>query len=156
MEWAKDLTPEQFLSCLSRFVARTSDNAPQFKVVKLAIDKLRSETLIVYNERLVALVKRSLQKGIGRKLLALDQLVTILTKVEVIINTRPLTYVWDEFDSGFTLTPAHFLTSHFEPLMMTSMEEKGADEDYNSVNIFTWNMEKGSTTIELLLEYVER
>ena len=40
--------------------------------------------------------------------------------------------------------------------MMTSMEEKGADEDYNSVNIFTWNMEKGSTTIELLLEYVER
>ena len=100
MEWAKDLTPEQFLSCLRRFVARKgkpqliiSDNAPQFKVVKLAIDKLRSETLIVYNERLVALVKRSLQKGIGRKLLALDQLVTILTKVEAIINTRPLTYV---------------------------------------------------------------
>ena len=46
---------------------------------------------------------------------------------------------------GFTLTPAHFLTSHFEPLMMTSMEERGADEDYNPVkDSATWNMEKGT------------
>ena len=167
LEWAKNLTPEQFLSCLRRFVARRgkpqliiSDNAPQFKVVKLAIDKQWKQVMLNkevrhdikeggikwqftialspwqgrFYERLVALVKRSLQKGIGRKRLTLDQLVTILTEVEAIINTRPLTYVYDEFDSGFTLTPAHFLTSHFEPLMIMSMEERGADEDYNLVN----------------------
>ena len=86
-----------------------------------------------FYERLVALVKRSLQKGIGCKRLTLDQLVTILTEVEAIINTRPLMYVYDEFDSGFTLTPAHFLTSYFEPLMITSMEERGAYKDYNPV-----------------------
>ena len=79
----------------------------------------------IFYERLVALVKRSLQKRIGRKRLTLDQLVTILTEVEAIINTHPLRYVYDEFDSGFTLTPAHFLTSHFEPLMIMSMEERG-------------------------------
>ena len=46
LEWVKNLTPKQFLSCLRRFVARRgkpqliiSDNAPQFKVVKVAIDK---------------------------------------------------------------------------------------------------------------------
>ena len=55
----------------------------------------------VFYERLVALVKRSLQKGIRRKCLTLDQLVTILTEVEAIINTCPLTYVYDEFDSRF-------------------------------------------------------
>ena len=39
LEWAKNLIPEQFLSCLRRFVARRgkpqliiSDNALQFKV----------------------------------------------------------------------------------------------------------------------------
>jgi len=45
LEWVKDLTLQQFLSCFRRFVARRgkpqsviSDNAPQFKVVKTAID----------------------------------------------------------------------------------------------------------------------
>ena len=133
LEWVKNLTPEQFLSCLRRFVARRgkpqliiSDNAPQFKVVKVAIDKqwkhvMQDEDVRHYikeggikwqfttalspwkggfYERLVALVKRSLQKGIGQKQLTLDQLVTILTEVESVVNTRPLTYVYDEFDSG--------------------------------------------------------
>ena len=42
----KDLTPEQFLSCLRRYAARRgnpqliiSDNAPQFKVVKTAVGR---------------------------------------------------------------------------------------------------------------------
>ena len=60
--------------------------------------------------------------------MTLDQLVTILT-VEAIINTCPLTYVYDEFDSGFTPTPAHFLRT----INDESMEERGADEDYNPV-----------------------
>ena len=53
LEWAKNLTPEQFLSCLRRFVARRgkpqlkiSDNAPQFKVVKLAIDKQWKQVML--------------------------------------------------------------------------------------------------------------
>ena len=46
LEWVKNLTPDQFVSCLRRFIARRgkpqliiSDNAPQFKVVKTAIDR---------------------------------------------------------------------------------------------------------------------
>ena len=45
LEWVKDLTPQRCLASLRRFVARwgklqsvISDNAPQFKVVKTAID----------------------------------------------------------------------------------------------------------------------
>ena len=83
-----------------------------------------------YYERLVGLVKRSLRKSIGQKCLVLEQLITILTEVEAIINTRPLNYVYDEFDSGFTLTPAHFLSSQFLPLLMTNRNVNEIDSDY--------------------------
>ena len=45
----------------------------------------------------------------GRKLLYWDKLTTLLAEVEAILNTRPLTYVYEEFSSGFVLTPANFL-----------------------------------------------
>ena len=45
LEWVKDLTSQQFLASLRRFIARQgkpqsaiSDNAPQFKVAKTTID----------------------------------------------------------------------------------------------------------------------
>ena len=62
----------------------------------------------VFYERLVGLVKQSLRKGMGRKILYWDKLMTLLIKVEAIISTHPLTYVYEEFKSGFVLTPAHF------------------------------------------------
>ena len=163
LEWVMNLTPDQFLSCLRRFVARRGkpqliicDNAPQFKVVKTAVDRQWQQLMVDedvrqyvsesgvrwqfttalapwqggYYERLVGLVKRSLRKSIGQKRFTLEQLVTTLTEIEAIINTRPLTYVYDEFDSGFTLTPAHFLSSYFLPLLMTNRDANEDDSDY--------------------------
>ena len=70
-----------------------------------------------------------MQKSIGQKQLTLEQHITILAEVEGIVNTHLLTYFNDEFDSGFTLTPAHFLMSYFSPLIMASTD---MDEiDYN-------------------------
>jgi len=43
------------------------------------------------------------------------------------VNTCPLTYVYDE---GFTLTPIHFLMSHFEPLLVSASNDDGNDDDY--------------------------
>ena len=40
------------------------------------------------------LVKQGLRKGIGRKLLLWDKLIT---EVEAIINTHPFTYVYGDF-----------------------------------------------------------
>ena len=50
-----------------------------------------------FYERLVDLVKQGLRKGIGRKLLSWDKLITMITEVEAIIDTCPLTYVYGDF-----------------------------------------------------------
>ena len=61
-----------------------------------------------FYERLVGLVKQGLRKGIDCKLLSWNKLLTMITEVEAIINARPSTYVYGDFLSDFTLTPAHF------------------------------------------------
>ena len=125
-----------------------SDNATQFKLVKNVIDKQWKELTLDeevvsylsnngirwqfttalapwqggFFERLVGLVKRCLRKGIGVKRLTLDQFVVILAEVEAVVNTRPLTYVYDDFNSGFTLTPAHFLNSNLKPFPLMDTE----------------------------------
>ena len=64
---------------------------------------------------LVGLVKHGSRKGIGHKLLSWDKLITMITEVEAIIDTRPLTYAYGDFLSGFTSTPAHFLLHTCSP-----------------------------------------
>ena len=41
-----------------------------------------------------------------------NQLATILTKVEAVINSRPFIYIEDDIDSSITLTPMNFLSLH--------------------------------------------
>ena len=41
----------------------------------------------------------------------------MVTEVEAIINTRPSTYVYGDFMSGFTLTRAQFLTGNLDTVI---------------------------------------
>ena len=127
-----------------------SDNAAQFKLVKTVIDEqwrqiaLHDEVVTYlssngikwqfttalapwqggFYERLVRLVKQCLRKGIGLRRLTLDQFIVTLSEVEAVVNTRPLTYVYEEFKSGFSLIPAHFLNSNLRcfPLMDSEID----------------------------------
>ena len=51
------------------------------------------------------------------------------SNVEAIINTRPLTYVYGDFLSGFTLTPAHFLTANLDTVIPFNVDNC-EDVDY--------------------------
>jgi hypothetical protein len=63
-----------------------------------------------FYERLVGLVKSTLRTSIRRKLLNWTDFVTLLTEAEAVVNSRPLTYVNSDIDSGFqALRPCDFL-----------------------------------------------
>ena len=58
-------------------------------------------------ERLVRNVKEPLHKVLGKPLLSFSELATVLTRIEAVINTRPLTTVSDDVRDLTPITPAH-------------------------------------------------
>ena len=52
-------------------------------------------------------MKRCLRKVLGNARLTYDELLTVLTEVEATLNSRPLTYDYDNPYEGEVLTPAH-------------------------------------------------
>ena len=120
--------PETDLA-LRRFVARRgmpdvvwSDNAKGFQAEKEHLLKTlgsegpewrfiapRAPWWGGWWERLVGTVKSALRKTLGRRRLCRRELETVLHEVESCVNSRPLTFVGDELDSGRQLTPSQFL-----------------------------------------------
>ena len=61
-------------------------------------------------ERLLRSTKRCLVKVVGRWLLIFAELSTILVEIEAVINSRPLTYVFDDSDGiSYPLTPSQLI-----------------------------------------------
>ena len=75
--------------------------------------------------RLVGVVKASLRKTLHLSSLCEDELRTVLTELENVINQRPLTYVSDLPDSIPALTPAHFLTANY-PMVEPWVQDSGS------------------------------
>ena len=57
-------------------------------------------------ERMVGLVKRILRKILGNALLNKDEMHTVLVEVEGILNSRPLTYIFEGDFNVDILTPS--------------------------------------------------
>ena len=56
---------------------------------------------------MVKSTKRCLRKVVGKAKIYYDELLGIITEIEAVINSRPLTYVSAE-DLDEPLTPSHF------------------------------------------------
>ena len=64
-------------------------------------------------ERLTQSVKRSIKKTVGRTSLGYDELNTLVVEVESLINSRHLTYIYDDEESiSHPLTPSHLISGH--------------------------------------------
>ena len=138
LDLVPDLTTSSFLRSLKRFTARrglprrfVSDNGKTFKAAAKAIQAIVKSREVQEHltglgvewkfnverapwwgglfERMVRSTKRCLRKNIGRAKLTYDELLTSLIEVEMVVNSRPLTYVAPD-DLQEPLTPAHFLT----------------------------------------------
>lgn len=52
-------------------------------------------------------MKEPLRKALGKALLSYQELATVLTRIEAVINSRPLTTVSDDIRDLTPITPAH-------------------------------------------------
>ena len=60
-------------------------------------------------ERMIKSTKRCLKKALGKARLTYEELLTVLTEVECILNSRPLTYLYPD-DLEEPLTPSHLIS----------------------------------------------
>ncbi|XP_043219625.1 uncharacterized protein LOC122380499 isoform X1 [Amphibalanus amphitrite] len=65
-------------------------------------------------ERLVSSVKRALRVVLGNQCVSEEVLCTVLTEIEFVLNSRPLTYVSTDIGDPEPLTPNHFVLGYPE------------------------------------------
>lgn len=140
LDLVPDLNATTFIRSFKRFSARrgvparmVSDNAKTFKSATKIISKVLShpevqchftELRMEWNfnlekapwwggifERMIKSAKRCLKKVVGRASLKYDKLLTIVTEVEAVLNSRPLSYVsMDDIEEP--LTPSHLILGY--------------------------------------------
>ena len=139
LELTRGLNVQDFLLAFRRFASRRglpatiqSDNAKTFQSSSKEIRKIArspevwrylTNNRITWNfivekapwwggywERLVRSIKSPIKKVIGRSTVSYDEMCTLLTEVEAVINARPLTYVYDDEESvSYPLTPSDLI-----------------------------------------------
>jgi hypothetical protein len=154
LELVIDMTALSFLRAFRRFASRRSlpsrmisDNASTFLSavdnIKAILDHPTVKQHLVTNnvqwtfipkrapwfggfyERLIGITKTTLKKVLGRASVTLDELTTLLTEVEAVINDRPITYVTSDANDVTPLTPSHFVNGR----MITPLPHKLLDND---------------------------
>ena len=81
-------------------------------------------------ERMVQTVKRSLRKILRRTNITYNELLTVITEIEGIINCRPLCYMYSD-DIEEALTPSHLLTGK------RLMSQRDTPDQINEENVQT-------------------
>nr|CAI5833897.1 unnamed protein product [Callosobruchus analis] len=138
LELASDLTTEAFLAAFRRFVSRRgrctdvySDQGTNFigaynqmkEFAKVASEKLSlkwhfnppaSPHFNGLSEAGVKSVKTHLRRVVGDQTMTYEELYTLLSQIEALLNSRPLTPLSMDPNDLSALTPGHFLT--MEPL----------------------------------------
>jgi hypothetical protein len=129
LELASSLTSHEFVLAFRRFASRRavpkvvySDNAKTFpgsqKELQNTYGHLAPKWKFIvprspwwggWWERLVRSVKGAIKKTVGKGSITKVELETLLSEIEFIINSRPLTFIGDDVTINRPLTPNHFL-----------------------------------------------
>ena len=80
-------------------------------------------------ERMVGLMKKCLKKIVGQAVLTQDELLTTITEVEAILNSRPISYISTE-DIEEPLTPSHLIIGR-RICNLPDITESSDDADFN-------------------------
>ena len=101
---------------------------------------------------MVKLAKRCLKKSVGRARLTYDEVLTVLAELEMILNSRPLSYVSSE-DIEESLTPSHLLIGHRVlnlPDTAVTCSEGDVDED---IDVSQKSLSKRARHLSVIMEY---
>ncbi|UYV63786.1 hypothetical protein LAZ67_2005619, partial [Cordylochernes scorpioides] len=137
LELVTSLSTEAFIQALRRFIARRgrptviySDNGNNFVGANNALKALNWKKIVLdqnlhkiswkfipptaawwggWWERLIRSIKDLLVRILGQSSVYYEEMSTILCDAEAIINSRPLTYIHEDFDSLIPLSPSMFL-----------------------------------------------
>ncbi|GFQ83656.1 integrase catalytic domain-containing protein [Trichonephila clavata] len=102
LELVSNMTTDTFLLAFRRFIARRGLCSLNYIIERAA-------WWGGFYERMVRSVKVALRKTLGKSSLTTEQLSTVLTEIEGMINSQPITYVGSETEEPISLTPAHFI-----------------------------------------------
>ncbi|KAF8768276.1 hypothetical protein HNY73_021115 [Argiope bruennichi] len=83
-------------------------------------------------ERQIRTIKTCLKKIIGKSSLSFKELETIFLEIEAIVNSRPITYLYNEPSEPSPLTPSHFLIGKrlaSLPVIQSKIEELNVNRD---------------------------
>ena len=83
-----------------------------------------------FYERLIGTTKRCLRKVLGNARLTADELLTVLMELEATLNSRPLTYDYDELGAEM-LTPSHLIYGR----RLLSLPEMRNDEEESETGL---------------------
>ncbi|GFV86492.1 uncharacterized protein TNCV_2156851 [Trichonephila clavipes] len=121
LEIVSDLTTDAFLAALKRFVARRG------KGISWNFMPPRAPNFGGLWEAGVKSFKFYLKRAVGNLKMTLEEFLTIITQIEGVLNSRPITPLSVDIDDLEVLTPGHFLigrpiTSISEPNLLDKTE----------------------------------
>ena len=157
LEIVPNLSCEAFLLCLKRFVSRrgvpnliVTDNAKTFKAASKRLTNIFKSAAVnhylvrhnikwKYNlakapwwggfyERLIKGVKLCLKKNVGKSRLSYDELQTIVSEIEGVLNSRPLTYLYSN-ELEEPLTPSQLVIGK---RLLNMPEYTSEEEDFSN------------------------
>lgn len=166
LELVEDLSAEAFRQALRRKGTPTlivSDNAKTFQATEKALNNLFKHPEVAseldrkriewrYNlerapwwggffERMVGSVKACLRKVLGNARLSFDELLTALVEVEGTLNSRPLTYEYDEVGHE-VLTPSHLVYGRRIQSMPDEIAEEPKENESSCYERFRYLTER--------------
>ena len=133
LELVSDNSTDSFLQAFRRFISRRSKPSlivAASKVLKKLYDdpKVKNSTLNNrigwhfvtlrspweggFYERMIALVKVSLKKCLGKAFVTHEEMSTLIAEVEAVINDRPLAYIGEDIRDNDPVTPSQLLLGY--------------------------------------------
>ena len=85
-----------------------------------------------FYERLIRIVKEALKKSLGNAKLTYEELETVLVEIESVINSRPLTYLFED-EAEEALTPSHLAIGRRLVSPVSRVEQSEVQQSHESL-----------------------